>query len=149
MPTRMLIGFLAVLMVAVAAVPVIGATHGVTAGETVRWAGEAPGLGVIGENDQLLARYGEAPGCDPITCDLHELQVGERGELVVTARDGNGEVEVDVFRPDGSFVAHIAPPGAVTSVRIPDATAGTYFVQVTTNQSMDHGGAFTASATLR
>jgi hypothetical protein len=149
MPRRVMIGLLAALMAAVAAVPVIGATHGMGAGETVRWAGAAPGLGVIGQNDQLLARYGEAPACDPITCHLHELQVGERGELVVTAADGNGEVEVDVFRPDGTFASHIAPQGATTSVKIPDAAAGTYLVQVTTNQSIDRGGAFEASATLR
>ena len=149
MRKRVLIALLAALMVAVAAVPVIGATKGIASGETVRWAGTAPGLGVIGENDQLLARYGEAPACDPITCDLHELQLAEAGELVVTAGDGHGEVEVDVFRPDGSFVSRIAPRGAVTSVSIPDAAAGTYLVQVTTNQSMARGGAFTASATLR
>ena len=149
MPKRVLIAFLAALMVAVAAVPVIGATRGMASGDTVRWAGEAPGLGVVGMNDQMLARYGEAPACEPVTCELHELHVGERGELVVTAADGNGEVEVDVFRPDGTFVAGIAPPGYPTSVKLPDAAAGTYLVQVTTNQSIDRGGAFKASATLR
>ena len=149
MPKRVLIALLAAVMVAVAAVPVIGATRGMAPGETVRWAGEAPGLGVIGMNDQMLARYGEPPACDPITCDVRELQVGERGELVVTAADGNGEVEVDVFRPDGRFVSGIAPQGAATAVKIPDAVAGTYLVQVTTNQSIDRGGAFKASATLR
>ena len=149
MPKRLSIAFLAAVMAAAAAVPVIGATRGMAPGETVRWAGNAPGLGVVGMNDQMLARYGEAPACDPITCHLQELQVGERGELVVTAADGNGEVEVDVFRPDGTFVAGIAPPGSATSVKIPDAAAGTYLVQVTTNQSIDRGGAFEASATLR
>jgi len=149
MSKRILIALLAGLMVAAAAVPVLGATGGMSAGETVRWAGKAPGLGVIGQNDQLLARYGEAPGCDPIVCDLHELQIGEPGELVVTAADGIGEVEVDVFRPDGTFLSRIAPLGSTTVVTIPDVKPGRYLVQVTTNQSIDRGGAFRASATLR
>lgn len=149
MPTRAVIAFLAVLMAAVAAVPVVGAPRGLAAGETVRWTGTAPGLGVVGQNDQLLARYGEAPACDPITCELHELRVAERGELVVTAADGHGEVEVDVFRPDGRFVSGIAPPGSATSGKVPAAPPGTYHVQVTTSQSIDRGGAFDASASLR
>ena len=149
MPKRILIALLAALMVAAAAVPVLGATRGMGSGDTVRWAGTAPGLGVIGQNDQLLARYGEAPGCDPITCDLHELEVADTGELVVTAADGSGEVEVDVFRPDGTFVSRIAPAGATTAVVVPVARAGRYLVQVTTNQSIDRGGEFRASATLR
>ena len=149
MPKRLLIGLLALLMAAAAAVPVLGATRGMSAGETVRWTGTAPGLGIIGENDQLLARYHEAPGCEPITCDLHELEVGDAGDLVVTAADGFGEVEVDVFRPDGTFVSRIAARGATTSVTVPDVEPGRYLVQVTTNQSIDRGGAFRASATLR
>ena len=148
MHKRVLIALLATLMVAAAAVPVLGSTGGLSTGETVRWTGEAPGLGVIGQNDQLLARYGEAPGCDPIVCDLHELQVGEAGELVVTAADGIGEVEVDVFRPDGTVLSRIAPPGSTTSVTLP-VQPGRHLVQVTTNQSIDRGGAFRASATLR
>ncbi len=149
MRKRLLTGLIAILTLAAAAVPVLGASGGMGAGETVRWTGKAPGLGVIGENDQLLARYGEAPGCNPVTCDLHELQVGEAGELVVTAADGVGEVEVDVFRPDGTFLSRIAPRGMTTSVTVPDVQPGRYLVQVTTNQSIDRGGAFRASATLR
>lgn len=149
MSKRILIALLAALMLVAAAVPVLGATRGMASGETVRWTGSAPGLGVIGQNDQLLARYGEPPACDPITCDLHELELGEAGDLVVTASDGAGEVEVDVFRPDGTFVSRIAPAGATTSVTVPDAQPGRYLVQVTTNQSIDRGGKFRASATLR
>lgn len=148
MRARLLALLLPVVLVALA-VPVAGATGGLAAGETVRWAGVAPGLGVIGENDRMLGRYGEAPGCNPVTCDLHEIEVGEAGELVVTAADGVGGIEVDVFRPDGTFLAYVGVPGAETSVTVPDAVPGRYLIQVTTNQSIDRGGAFTATATLR
>ena len=149
MPKRVLIGLLALVTLAAAAVPVLGASRGMAAGETVRWAGTAPGLGIVGENDRMLARYQEAPACDPITCDLHEIRVRDAGELVVTAADGAGEIEVDVFRPDGTFLSRIAPKGMTTAVNVPDVKPGRYLVQVTTNQSMDAGGAFRASATLR
>ena len=133
----------------VAAVPVLGAAPGLKTGETVAWVGAAPGLGVIGENDQLLARYGEAPGCNPVTCSPQEVRVAEPGALSVTARDGFGGIEVDVFRPDGKFVAAVGAPGTATTVRLPTATAGTYLVQITTNQSIHRGGEFRASALLR
>lgn len=149
MPKRFLLTVLVPVIVVVAAVPGIGATRGLSAGENVRWTGEAPGLGVIGENDQLLARYGEAPGCDPVTCDLHEIVVGEAGELVVAATDALGGIEVDVFRPDGTFVSRVGLPGEATTVTLPDAAPGRYLVQVTTSQSIDRGGAFAAAATLR
>ena len=149
MPKRILLSVLVPLILVAAAVPVLGATTGLGSGETVRWAGTAPGLGVIGQNDQMLARYGEAPGCDPITCDLREVEVGEAGELVVSAADGAGGIEVDVFRPDGKFLSRVGLPGGATSVTVPDAQPGRYLVQVTTNQGMDAGGRFTASATLR
>ena len=147
MPKRFLIGLLALVMGAAAAVPVLGATRGLGIGETVRWAGQAPGLGVVGENDRLLARYGQAPACAAVTCDLHEVRVGEPGELLVAAGDGTGHVEVDVFRPDGTFVSRIDPQGT-TTVSLP-VRPGRHLVQVTTSQSIDRGGAFTASATLR
>ena len=149
MPKRILIGLLAMFTLAAAAVPVLGAASGMAAGETVRWTGTAPGLGVVGENDQMLARYGEPPACDPITCHLHEIRVRDAGELVVTAADGAGEIEVDVFRPDGTFVSRIAPKDMTTAVNVTGVEPGRYLVQVTTNQSIDAGGAFRASATLR
>ena len=146
---RKLLWVLVPLILVVAAVPVLGATSGLQAGQSVRWTGAAPGLGVIGENDQLLARYGEAPGCNVVTCDLHELVVGEAGDLYVTAQDGVGGIEVDVFRPDGRFVATVGTPGTATVAKLPGVTPGRYLVQVTTNQAIDQGGRFTATALLR
>ena len=148
MHKRLSIALPACLMVVAAAVPVLGATGGLGLGDTVRWTGAAPGLGVIGGNDQLPARYGEAPECNPVTCDVQEIQVADPGELVVSAADGNGDVEVDVFRPDAGSLAHRAG-GLHHHGDGADARPGRYLVQVTTNQSIDRGGAFRAAATLR
>jgi hypothetical protein len=146
------IALIPVLLLA-AFIPVVASAsdgNELSTGRLVKWSGTAPGFGLVGWNDVEVGA-GREPDCAAPTCAVRDLEVTGRGDLFVSAMDlaRGGQVEIVVWRPDGTFARSVSAPGGTSVVKVPRASKGRYTIQIQTNRRIDEGGRFKASALLR
>ena len=116
----------------------------------IAWQGNATGYGVVPVNLALAAIPAD-PVCPPQACDTFTLTVADPGNLVVTAmcRCANNFTELHVHLPDGTTQTFFSDQGGFAEIAIEGAEAGTYTVDVLTNEAAFQPGAYDASAELR
>jgi hypothetical protein len=138
------------LVAAITAVASASSGNELSTGRVVKWSGTAPGFGIIGWNEMEVSS-GREPDCAAPTCAMKDIEVTGRGDLFVSAMDlaRSGQAEVIVFAPNGTFERSVSAPGRVAVVKLAHAAKGRYTVQVQTNQRIEEGGRFKASALLK
>jgi methionine-rich copper-binding protein CopC len=140
--------FLAAALPATAATPESGTVS--ASSPTVKWEGEAAGYGVFPTN-LLLTTAGQEPApCEAPYCDVFALKVADKADLnlIAAQRAANNFTEMHVVKPDGEKLFAQSGTGDAVRIKIKGAAPGDYTIEVMTNESVDEGGKYDASATL-